>query len=180
MAFARVVITFIDLDHMLILDKVTLPAIPAFYALGLFLPEREWWHGLVGAAVGYGVVRLIADGYYWLTKREGLGYGDGKLLAVVGALLGWEGVVASLFVGSMLGSVIGIGVLLVVKKRRAAEVPERAGADAGADADADADTDEPALRHTELPFGPFLAAGAIAYMFLLPSLHGGLGSLFRP
>src|SRR5688572_29348481 len=78
--FVLVVITFIDLDHQLILDKVTYPAIPIFYGLGLLLPDRHWKDGLIGAAVGYGIVRLVSDGYYFLTRREGLGYGDGKLL----------------------------------------------------------------------------------------------------
>ena len=180
--FTLVVITFIDLDHMLILDKVTLPAIPAFYALGLLLPERAWWHGLVGAAVGYGVVRLISDGYYWITGREGLGYGDGKLLAVIGALLGWQGVVTSLFVGSMLGSLIGIVVLLVLRSRTVASEagPSSDHATAPTPSDggeATSDDDEPPpLHRTELPFGPFLAAGAVVHVFLQPwSAAGVLG-----
>ena len=93
--FVLVVITFIDLDHKLILDKITYPSIPIFYGLGLLLPGDDWKAGLVGAVVGYGVVRLIADGYYFLTRREGMGYGDGKLLALVGAFLGWRAVVVS-------------------------------------------------------------------------------------
>jgi leader peptidase (prepilin peptidase)/N-methyltransferase len=117
-----VVITFIDLDHKLILDKITYPAIPAFYGLGLLLPERHWSEGLIGAAVGYGVVRLIADGYWLITKREGMGYGDGKLLAIIGALFGWRAVLVSLFGGAVIGSVVGITALLLAK--RAEPAPE--------------------------------------------------------
>ncbi|RMH37525.1 MAG: prepilin peptidase [Deltaproteobacteria bacterium] len=138
-SFALVVIAFIDIDHRLILNRVTYPAIPAFYALGLVLPERRWYEGLVGAAVGYGIVRLISDGYYWMTRREGLGYGDGKLLAIVGALFGWQAVFASLFAGALVGSVVMIPALAAARRRD--------------------------LRHAEVPFGPFLAAGAIAYMY---------------
>ena len=105
--FVLVVISFIDLDTKLILNRITYPAIPIFWGLGMLLPERTWSDGLIGAAVGYGVIRLVADGYYLLTRRRGLGYGDGKLLAVVGAYLGWQAVVMALFLGSMLGSVIG-------------------------------------------------------------------------
>lgn len=151
--FVMVVITFIDLDHKLILDKITYPAIPIFYGLSLTLPENDWRHGLVGAVVGYGVIRLVSDGYYLLTRRHGLGYGDGKLLAVVGAYLGWRAVVVSLFVGSMLGAVIG-SVALVVARRKQAPA-----------------ADDVPLRHVEIPFGPFLAAAAIAYAFLEPWLR---------
>ena len=151
--FVMVVITFIDLDHKLILDKVTFPAIPIFYGLSLFLPENDWRHGLIGAVVGYGVIRLVADGYYLLTKRHGLGYGDGKLLAVVGAYLGWRAVVVSLFLGSMLGAVIGTVALTVSRRKQGAE------------------GDDVPLRHVEIPFGPFLAAAAIAYAFLEPWLR---------
>jgi len=149
-AFATllVVITFIDLDHKLILDKVTYPAVPVFYGLGLLLPETRWYDGLIGAALGYGIVRLIADGYWLLTKREGMGYGDGKLLAIIGALLGWKAVVVSLFGGAVIGSVIGVGALILRRK------PEET-----AEGDDDA-----SLGHTELPFGPFLAAAAVGYV----------------
>jgi leader peptidase (prepilin peptidase)/N-methyltransferase len=156
---ALVVITFIDLDHKLILDKITYPAIPVFYGAGLLLPENRWWEGLVGAAVGYGLVRLIADGYYYLTGREGMGYGDGKLLAIIGALLGWQAVAASLVIGSMAGSIIGITVLLVLRARRP---PPAEG------------EEQPPLRHAELPFGPFLVSGAVVYLFLHTQIQFGL------
>lgn len=183
--FVLVVITFIDLDHKLILDRITYPAIPAFYGLGVLLPERGWSEGLIGAAVGYGVVRLISDGYYLLTRREGLGYGDGKLLAIVGALLGWKAVLVSLFFGSCLGSVIGIGALLYVRSRGAPEPETAAAGEAGPDEHAGdpehaGEHDRPPLRHVELPFGPFLAMGAIAYIFVEPWLEVGFRNLLSP
>jgi leader peptidase (prepilin peptidase)/N-methyltransferase len=143
-----VVIAFIDLDHKLILNRITYPAIPLFYTLATFLPERTWKDGLVGAAVGYGVIRLVADGYHLLTRRRGLGYGDGKLLAVVGAYLGWQAVLVTLFLGSIIGSVIG-GLWLVAARARAGK----------------SDGDVP-LRHVEIPFGPFLATAALVYAFV--------------
>ena len=57
--FVMVVIAFIDLDTKLILNKITIPAIVIFYGMSLLLPERRWWDGLVGVAVGYGVPWLI-------------------------------------------------------------------------------------------------------------------------
>ncbi len=111
-SFVMVVVTFIDLDHKLILDKLTLPSIPIFYALTFLLPERHWTEGLVGAVVGYGLPWTIGEVYWLVTGREGLGLGDSKLLAVIGALLGTRGVVASLFGGAVVGAVVGIVVLM--------------------------------------------------------------------
>lgn len=110
--FVMVVVTFIDLDHKLILDKLTLPSIPLFYGLTFLLPERHWHEGIVGAIVGYGLPWTIGEVYWIVTGRDGLGLGDSKLLAVIGALLGTRGVVASLFGGAVLGAVIGIVVLM--------------------------------------------------------------------
>jgi leader peptidase (prepilin peptidase) / N-methyltransferase len=176
--FVLVVITFIDLDHKLILDRITYPAIPAFYGLGVLLPERGWTEGLIGAAVGYGVVRLISDGYYLLTRREGLGYGDGKLLAIVGALFGWKAVLVSLFFGSLLGSVIGIAALVYARSRN--RQPLEAGEpEPDPEHEGEEDVDLP-LRHVELPFGPFLAMGALTYMFVEPWLEVGFRGLLGP
>lgn len=140
-----VVIAFIDIEHKLILNKITYPAIPIFYGLGLLLPGHEWWRGAVGAVVGYGLIRLIADGYYLVTRREGMGYGDGKLLAMIGALCGAKGVIASLFLGSIFGSVIGITALLIARRGQAAD-------------------DDVPLGRVEIPFGPFLAMGALTFV----------------
>ena len=176
--FVLVVITFIDLDHQLILDKVTYPAIPIFYGLGLAV-GREWKEGLIGAALGYGIVRLVSDGYYFLTKREGLGYGDGKLLAIVGALLGWKGVIFSLFGGSTLGSVIGVAVVVLARRSSEPLTPSESKGDAvashaksaeGESVDPGEADGPPSLRHTALPFGPFLAAAAVVYVFAEPWL----------
>ena len=151
-----VVMTFIDIDHKLILNKLMVPSIVVFYAATFLMPERHWPDGLIGAAVGYGVPWLIGEIYFRITKREGMGLGDSTLLALIGALLGWRGVLISLFGGSVLGSIIGITGLLVA--RRSAE-------------DTESGDDAPPLMRTELPFGPFLAAAALFYMFAEPWLQ---------
>ncbi|MBK7191662.1 MAG: prepilin peptidase [Myxococcales bacterium] len=180
-AWTMVVIMFTDLDHKLVLPLPSYPAIPVFYGLGLLLPERHWPDGLIGIAVGYGIVRLIADGFYYLTGREGMGYGDGVILAVVGALLGWRGVVVGLFGGAMLGTVIAVPTLLLARRRGAVDAaakpaaapteappPEAASTtDASADADADGDA---GLARVEVPFGPFLAMAALFWWFAEPYL----------
>ncbi|HEY5925253.1 MAG TPA: prepilin peptidase [Kofleriaceae bacterium] len=139
--WVMVVITFIDIDHKLILNKVTIPSIIAFYALSLLF--RPWWEGLLGIAVGYGGPWLIGTIYFAVRKREGIGLGDSTMLALVGALLGWQGVVVSLFGGSMIGAIIGTLVLIRSKQQ---------------------------VMQTELPFGPFLAMGAVFYLFAEPFL----------
>jgi leader peptidase (prepilin peptidase)/N-methyltransferase len=156
--FVMVVITFIDLDHKLILNKVTIPSMIVFYGLGLLLPERAWWEGLLGAGIGYGVPWLIGEIYYRLKGREGLGLGDSMLLAVIGALLGWRGVVVALFGGSVIGSVLGITVLMMARKSEpepAENIEERPEEDVS-------------VMRTELPFGPFLAMAAVFYLFAEP------------
>jgi leader peptidase (prepilin peptidase) / N-methyltransferase len=182
--FVMVVITFIDLDHKLILNKVTIPSVVVFYAVSLLWAERHWYDGLVGAAIGYGLPWVIGEIYYRITRREGLGLGDGMLLAVVGALLGWRGVLVALFGGSMIGSVLGIVALVIARTRAAPDEPDGAGipdgtddaddtdgTDGDGDGDGDADgTDgrQPSLIRTELPFGPFLAMAALFYLFAEP------------
>ncbi len=171
-SLVMVVIAFIDLDHKLILNKVTVPSIILFYALGQLLPERAWWDGLVGIAVGYGVPWAIGEAYYRLTGREGLGLGDGMLLAVVGALLGWQGVLAALFGGSVIGSVIGVAALALARRRDPSPdevapgttppAADRPGDDHGAGGA------RPSLLRTELPFGPFLAMAAVFYLHAEP------------
>lgn len=153
------VIAFIDLDHKKIPDRITYPAIPLFFAVGQLLGDRTLIDGTIGVAVGYGVIRGVSDGYYYLTGREGLGYGDGKLLALVGAFLGYRAVLFTLFAGSLLGSVIGV-TAIVVRRFRTPPNP-----------------DDPPLRHVELPFGPFLVAATYIYLYLQDILQVSFGLL---
>jgi leader peptidase (prepilin peptidase) / N-methyltransferase len=138
--FVMVVIAFIDIDHKRILNKVTYPSIVVGYGASLLL-GHAWWEGLVGIAIGYGVPWLIGEIYYRLRGRDGLGLGDAMLLAVIGSVFGWRGVAFALFGGSLLGSVIGVVVLIRAKQ---------------------------GVMRTELPFGPYLAAAATFYLFAEP------------
>jgi leader peptidase (prepilin peptidase)/N-methyltransferase len=91
-----------------------------------------------------------------------LGLGDGKLLAVMGALLGWEALPPIVFAASFVGIVVSIPVLLLKRRKRSAvEAKTRPVADAGGPADP-----APSIRRSEVPFGPFLATSAIGYLFL--------------
>ncbi|HEY5282986.1 MAG TPA: prepilin peptidase, partial [Polyangia bacterium] len=85
-----VVLTFIDLDTKRLPDGITLPSVVVFFLGGFATGDVAWLERAIGAVAGYALVRLIADVYYYSTGREGLGLGDGKLLAAMGALLGWK------------------------------------------------------------------------------------------
>lgn len=155
------VLSLIDLERQIIPDRITYPAIPVFFLLGQLIGSAGLWDRVIGAVAGYLVVRLVSDGYYYLTGNEGLGYGDGKLLAIVGGLLGWQALPWTLLMASLGGIVISVPVLLWQRRQQA-----RAGA-------------EPApLRQTAVPFGPFLSLGATAYLLVL---HGrdAFGELAR-
>lgn len=150
--FSMVVITFIDIDHMLILDKVVWPAAVLGYGATFLLPGYRWYDGLIGAVVGYGVPWLIGEIYLRLRDREGLGLGDSTLLMYVGAFLGWKGVVCALFGGALVGTVIELTKLMLVAD------PE----------DSDDFVGPPNPNRGELPFGPYLCLAATFYLFAAP------------
>jgi len=167
-AFSAVllVLTFIDFDTKRLPDVITLPSVLVFYLAGFATAGPDWLARLIGAVAGYAVVRIIADIYYYSTGREGLGLGDGKLLAVIGALLGWKALLPVVFIASFLGVIISIPTLLLQRRRRRAG-PVAAAASPADDAPAiGAAKAETPFRRTEVPFGPFLAASAIGYLFL--------------
>ena len=134
---ALLVVTFIDMDHKIIPNVISYPGIVIGFAASFFSRFITYKESLLGIAVGAGILLLVASGYYFFTKKEGMGGGDVKLLAMIGAFLGWEAVIFTLFVGSAVGTVLGIAVALKTQKGRKAAVP----------------------------FGPFLSLGAILYLF---------------
>jgi len=149
---ALVVITFIDLDHRIIPDVISLPGIGIGFLLSFFLPNPSVTESLIGLLAGGGSLYLVAVGYQALTKREGMGGGDVKLLAMIGAWLGWKAVLFTLFFASLTGTLIGGGAMLIQKQG----------------------------RHYAIPFGPFLAFAALAYLFFGPQLIDWYLSLGKP
>ena len=148
---ALTVLAFIDLATQRLPDVITLPAIPILFLAAFGAHQAGWLARLIGAAAGYLFFRLIADFYYYVLKREGLGLGDGKLLAVIGAVLGWQALPFVVFGGAMTGALISLPVALWLRRRGGGDpnVP---------------------LRRLQIPFGPFLALAALAYLFTGPSL----------
>jgi len=136
-AAALVVITFIDLDHQIIPDVISLPGIVVGLAFSLVSPLVTPFDALVGALAGGGTLLAVAWLYKTFRGQEGMGGGDIKLLAMIGAFLGWKSIFVTLFVGSVIGSIIGVIVMLY----------------------------EGADTKLAIPFGPFLAGGALVYLF---------------
>ncbi|UCF90034.1 MAG: prepilin peptidase [Desulfobacterales bacterium] len=136
------VITFIDIDHQIIPDIITLSGIPLCFAASFFLPTVNYIDSLIGILTGGGSLFLVAWIYNVITKKEGMGGGDIKLLAMIGAVVGWQGVLFTIFVASAVGTLSGLAVILQARKSLKLAVP----------------------------FGPFLSIGSIAYIFFGPEL----------
>lgn len=142
---AMIVITFIDLDFQIIPDVITLPGIPLGLIAGsLLIPDpfaRDsvlgFREGLIGLISGGGLFLMIVILSQLILKREGMGLGDVKMMAMIGAFAGWKSMLLTTFAGSLLGSAVGIS-LMVFKGKG---------------------------RETRIPFGPFLAAGALITLF---------------
>ena len=132
-----VVITFIDIEHQIIPDEISLSGIVIGFIFSFFLPWQTWLNSLLGILLGGGSLLLVAYGYQWLTGKEGMGGGDIKLLAMMGAFLGWKSIPFIIFASSLVGSILGITIMLIQKKD----------------------------SKLAIPFGPYLAFGAILYIF---------------
>lgn len=139
-----IALTFIDFDTHLLPDDITLPLLWAGLLFNLHGGFASLQSAVIGAMAGYVALWSI----YWLfrlaTGKEGMGYGDFKLLAALGAWFGWQLLPAVILLSSLTGSIIGIA--LIVMARHGRNVP--------------------------MPFGPYLALGGIAALFWGPQLAG--------
>jgi leader peptidase (prepilin peptidase) / N-methyltransferase len=153
------VLSFVDLETKRLPDVITLPAIPLFFLAGFATGGAGWLDRLIGGAAGYLVVRIIADGYYYLKGREGLGLGDGKLLALIGVVLGWRALPVVVFSASFIGVAVSVPLLLLARQRQSPEPPPAPAAVPTTAAGSP-------IRRAEVPFGPFLALSAFAYLLL--------------
>lgn len=177
-----VAITFIDLDWFVIPDVISLPGVPLGIATAVVAGHVigiGWVDAVVGAGLGGGVLIVVILSYGWLTGREGMGGGDWKLLAAIGAYLGWEALAPVLMAASLQG------ILLALVFRRAfavselppepGEVPAAAGGGDGGGDEA-APEDAPEFRHLAVPFGPFLALGALEVLLFRDEIRSFLAT----
>ncbi|MFI4938694.1 MAG: prepilin peptidase [Candidatus Berkiellales bacterium] len=133
-----IAITLIDIDHQIVPDVITLPALWLGLGLNIFNIFTDLTSGVIGAMAGY----LFLWSVFWIFKlifkREGLGYGDFKLLAMLGACLGWQALPGIIFLSSAAGSLYGI--TLILRRQKTFSQP--------------------------IPFGPFLAlAGWLSLLY---------------
>ncbi|MEZ5568174.1 MAG: A24 family peptidase [Halioglobus sp.] len=138
LTWALIALTLIDADHQLLPDAITLPLLwlgLAFNICGTYVPLAD---AVIGAMAGYGILWSIYWAFKLITGKEGMGYGDFKLLAALGAWLGWQDLHLVILLSSVVGAAFGL--LLMLVKRHGREVP--------------------------LPFGPYLAAaGWITFLW---------------
>ncbi len=133
-----ITISFIDIDHQIIPDVISLPGIIICFFASFALPTIRFTDSLLGILIGGGSLLVIAWAYETIRKRPGMGGGDIKLLAMIGALIGWQGVFFTIYIASAVGTVAGIGTMLYSKKKD---------------------------FKLAIPFGPFLSMGAITHIF---------------
>jgi leader peptidase (prepilin peptidase) / N-methyltransferase len=157
---ALLLITFIDFDHFFIPDEVSLPGIAIGLGVSLLPGGIGLPDAVVGAALGGGLLWLVAWGYERSTGVEGMGFGDVKLLAMIGAFLGWQALPVVLLVASITGSLAGV---LAIFGRRGRAGLRRVRRTLGPRATV------PFIRRrartTAIPFGPFLALGALVALY---------------
>jgi len=133
--------------------KIFLTTIPGIAFCGYTLlkyPQQNWADSLLGILIGVDVIVVSILGYYFLRKEEGMGGGDIKLLAMLGAFFGWKSIPFIILVSSLVGSVIGVAVMLVQKQD----------------------------GKLAIPFGPFLVIGALLHIFYGPQLVAWYFNIF--
>jgi leader peptidase (prepilin peptidase)/N-methyltransferase len=188
MAMALVAAAFIDAEHMILPDAVTLGgtlfglATPALRGFG-------WADVLLGAAAGFvGVWLPFVVGYRWLRGRDGMGLGDAKLLMMAGAWYGWQGAVFALFAGAFQATLAALFVFVVqgkIEEPAAVRLEREEIARAAQAGDAEAEQalrDDPlataptaGLLSARLPFGPFLCLAILEWMLAGPWLREHVG-----
>ena len=137
--------TFVDFEHLIIPDRVTLGGIVAGLVLSVAVPalhDAETVMGglvpsLIGLAVGWGGLWLIAIAGRWAFKKEAMGFGDVKLLGAIGTFFGWQGVLFTLIISSFLGSIAG-GLMVITRNKE---------------------------MQSRIPYGPYIALAAILWIY---------------
>lgn len=118
-----VALTFIDIDHMLLPDQLTLPLVWLALIASVMGYTITPTDAIIGAACGYLSLWSVFWLFKLLTGKEGMGYGDFKLLAVFGALLGWQSLLTIILLSSIVGAIIGIALLSIQGKDKATPIP---------------------------------------------------------
>lgn len=138
LTWSLIALSFIDLDTQLLPDSITMPILWAGLAFNLFAVVVPLRDAVIGAMCGYGILWIVYQAFRMLTGKEGMGFGDFKLLAMLGAWAGWQSLPLTILLSSVLGAIVGVS--LMAFKGQDREVP--------------------------IPFGPYLAlAGWISLIW---------------
>ncbi len=141
--WAMIALTFIDLDTQLLPDSITLPLVWMGLMLNLIGGFADLASAVMGAAAGYLVLWSVYWAFRLVTGKEGMGFGDFKLLAAIGACLGWQMLPVVILLSSLVGAVVGIAMIALRSHGR--DVP--------------------------IPFGPYLAAAGVIALFFGPAIN---------
>jgi len=141
--------TFVDFDHLILPDRVTIGGMIAGPLLSFAIPALQGQvervpalvQSLIGLALGYGLLWLVATIGRLVLRREAMGFGDVKLLGAIGACLGWQAVLFVVFVSSLTGTLLGLALIAVGQKE----------------------------LQSKIPYGPHLALAAVLWMFCGPA-----------
>ncbi len=152
--------TFVDFEHLIIPDRVTLGGIIAGWILSALLPVMHGaegaWAGfqasVLGSGTGWFMLWGVAIIGRWIFKKEAMGFGDVKLLGAIGAFLGWQAVIFSIVISSFAGSIVGIS-LIALRKRG---------------------------LQSRIPYGPYLALAALIWIYWGPRIIDWYLNLLRP
>jgi len=136
LTYALITLTMIDFDHQLLPDNITLPFLWLGLLLSVFTIFTDMQSSILGAVAGYLILWTVYQVFKWATGKEGMGYGDFKLLALLGAWMGWQALPAIILLSSLVGAAVGIA--LIIFARRDRRIP--------------------------IPFGPYLAAAGWIYL----------------
>lgn len=136
LTYVLIALTMIDFDHQLLPDNITLPFLWLGLLLSVFNIFTDMQSSILGAVAGYLILWTVYQVFKWVTGKEGMGYGDFKLLALLGAWMGWQALPAIILLSSLVGAVVGIA--LIIFARRDRRIP--------------------------IPFGPYLAAAGWIYL----------------
>lgn len=134
--------SMIDIEHQIIPNLITYPGIVLAFCLSFIRSDMSWLDSLIGVGVGGGALLTLRQIGQWVFKKESMGLGDIKLIVMIGAFLGWRAALGAIFLGSILGTLYGIPIL--IQESRTGE------------------------RGTHvIPFGPFLSGGGLLAAVLL-------------
>jgi leader peptidase (prepilin peptidase)/N-methyltransferase len=150
LTWSLIALTMIDVDHQLLPDDITLPLLWLGLLFNLGGTFTSLGDAVIGAVAGYLILWTVYQGFRVITGKEGMGYGDFKLLAALGAWLGWQMLPEIILVSSVVGAVCGMALMAI--KRRGKEIP--------------------------IPFGPYLAIAGWLALLLGDGTYGSVFARF--